>query len=390
QDPRFLTAYNERLLIHYARLVYADLRFGDMYATYRGWETEPGQVLVRYGRPKREVNIQDRLDRVLTFHYDEALRFRFMDLAKAGKWTFYAPSARAFSGRPDFDLWRGDMTLHARELFDQFPDRIENDKLTSIPFPYLVNRLRGDDGRTDLWVPVGVVVNTFRRTPKRGAVTLVDDEQGIVAQAFELAPLDPTRTERLYAQGTLFVDTYRLSAPPGAYEMAVEFEVETSDPLVAFDRAEVEVPDYAGDALAASDLILAYLIDEASGSGSALGSVSRRGYAIDLAPWGVFTVGQPLYLYFELYNLGLDAEGEGRYDVEAVIQKRNERRRLFGRSNDGAVSVRTQQRITSTDVGDFLILDTSDQEPGLYTVRVEVRDRETGQRVEMERQIRLE
>ncbi|MEM1093343.1 MAG: GWxTD domain-containing protein [Bacteroidota bacterium] len=391
QDPRFLTSYNERLLIHYARLVYADLRFGDMFGKYRGWETEPGQVVVRYGRPVKEINLQDRFDRFVTLRYDDELVFTFMDLAKAGKLTFFSPKASSFSGRPDFDMWKGDMTLRSKELFEDFPDRIENDKLASIPFPYLVNRLRGDNGQAVLWVPVGVVVNTFRRTPKRGAVTLVDGGQGIVAQAFELAPLDPSRTERLYAQGTLFVDNYQLSAPPGDYEMAVEFEVETPDPLVAFDRTSVKVPDYSGEGLSASDLVLAYLIDEDSGgSGGALGSVSRRGYTIDLAPWGIFTVGQPLYLYFELYNLGLNEGGEGRYDVEAVIQKRTERRRLFGRRDDSAVSVRTQQRISSTDVGDFLILDTSDQEPGLYTVRVEVRDRETGQRVEMERQIRLE
>jgi len=391
RDPRFLTSYNERLLIHYARLVYADLRFGNMFDKYRGWETEPGQVIVRYGRPVREVNMQDRFDRALAFHYDETIAFRFMDLAKAGRWTFYSPPASSLSGRVTFDIWKHDMTLRSKELFHDYPERVEGDKLESIPFPYLVNQLRGADGRTELWVPVGVVVETSQRTPKRGAVTLVGEGQGLVTHAFELSPLDPNLTGRMYAQGTLFVDHYQLSADPGAYEIAVEYEVRSAEPLVAFDRSEVEVTDYSGSELAASDLVLAYLVEEEYGGHSTMGSVSRHGYAIDLAPWGVFGIGQPLYLYYELYNLGLNEEGEGRYDVETVIEKRTERRRLFGgRRDDGAVSVRTQQRITSTEVGDFLILDTSDQEPGLYSIRVEVFDRETGQRVEMERQIRLE
>ncbi|GAB5517833.1 MAG: hypothetical protein RhofKO_00840 [Rhodothermales bacterium] len=390
QDPRFLTPYNERLLIHYARLVYADLRFGDMYTKYRGWETEPGQVIVRYGRPRIEINLQDRFDRALSFHYDDTLYFRFMDLSKAGKWIFYSPSASTFSNQPGFDMWNADHTLRSKEIFARYPDRIEEDKLESIPFPYLVNRLRGMDSRTELWVPVGVVVNTSRRTPKRGAVTLLNEDRGIVAQTFELAPLDPRHTERLYAQGTLYVDTYTLSAEPGAYEMAVEFEVQSADPLIAHNRTEVDVPDYTGDDLAASDLVLAYLIEEREVGTAAQGAVSRRGYQLDLAPWGVFGIGQPLYLYYELYNLSLNAQGEGLYEVEAIIENREERRRVFGRDREEAVSVRTQQRITATDVGDFLILDTSDQAPGLYTVRVLVRDRESGQQVEMERQIRLE
>ncbi|GAB5517835.1 MAG: hypothetical protein RhofKO_00860 [Rhodothermales bacterium] len=390
QDPRFLTPYNERLLIHYARLVYADLRFGDAFTAYRGWETEPGQVLVRYGRPVVETNVQSPLDRFLHFHYDDVLLFKFMDMAKAGKPVFYSPSAGAFSGRPQFDMWNADHVLRSRELFTRYPDRIETDKLKSMPFPYLVNRLRGADGNVELWVPVGVGVNVAQPTPKEGVVTLVDAAQGIVEQAFKRAPLDPNSPRHSYQEGALSVDTYRLSAAPGTYEMAVEFEVQGVDTLAAFDRGPIQLPDYSSRELTASDLVLAYLVEEGDAAQTAPGMVERQGYHLDLAPWGVFTIGQPLYLYFELYGLGLNPQGEGRYEVEAVIEKRDERRRLFSRKKDSAVSVRTQQRIMTADVGDFLILDTSDQAPGLYTVRVVVRDRESGQQVDMERQVRLE
>src|SRR5690606_17930201 len=55
KDPRYLTPYNERKPEHYARLVYADLLYGSEDLDLRGWETQRGQILVRYGVPEKDV-----------------------------------------------------------------------------------------------------------------------------------------------------------------------------------------------------------------------------------------------------------------------------------------------------------------------------------------------
>ena len=48
-DPLFITEYNERLLEHYSRVAYADLRFG--FKDTAGWKTDRGEVYLRYGEP---------------------------------------------------------------------------------------------------------------------------------------------------------------------------------------------------------------------------------------------------------------------------------------------------------------------------------------------------
>ncbi len=60
KDPRYLTTFNERRLEHYARLTYADLLYGAPDVDLRGWDTERGRILVRYGQPLADVIIMPR------------------------------------------------------------------------------------------------------------------------------------------------------------------------------------------------------------------------------------------------------------------------------------------------------------------------------------------
>lgn len=52
QDPLLLTEANEREAAHYARVAEAELRFGEPQVGRRGWETDRGRILVRYGPPQ--------------------------------------------------------------------------------------------------------------------------------------------------------------------------------------------------------------------------------------------------------------------------------------------------------------------------------------------------
>ncbi len=55
-DPLFLTKYNERLLEHYSRVAYANLRFG--FNDIPGWKTDRGEVYVRYGEPLNKTRFR--------------------------------------------------------------------------------------------------------------------------------------------------------------------------------------------------------------------------------------------------------------------------------------------------------------------------------------------
>ncbi len=78
----------------------------------------------------------------------------------------------------------------------------------------------------------------------------------------------------------------------------------------------------------------------------------------------LFATEQPIYFYFEVYNLARDADEETAYEVEAAL--------------------------TPWDDGQYLILDAQGQPPGRYVLSLRVRDSVTGEWVEASREVFLE
>ncbi|MGH7454731.1 MAG: tetratricopeptide repeat protein, partial [bacterium] len=53
RDPLFLTEANERLLEHFGRIAYANLRYSVPEKNIAGWKTDRGQTLIRFGQPRQ-------------------------------------------------------------------------------------------------------------------------------------------------------------------------------------------------------------------------------------------------------------------------------------------------------------------------------------------------
>ena len=137
-----------------------------------------------------------------------------------------------------------------------------------------------------------------------------------------------------------------------------------------------------------SDLLLALSVDE-----DGRGAVVRRGVGIVPAPRAAFPRNGRVGVYLEAYGLSL-ADGRSRYTVEATLRPEARRGgllgRIFGRGQGPGVSVRSEAAGTeSTDAVAFFV-DVGDQEPGAYTLRVEVRDETTGATATAERAVVLE
>jgi hypothetical protein len=122
----------------------------------------------------------------------------------------------------------------------------------------------------------------------------------------------------------------------------------------------------------------------------------RNGLSILPAPWSVFGAEQPIYLYFEVYNLALDANGTATYQVEAALAPKRQGsiignifKGIFGGGEDG-VAVSTPIQVSGINDGQYLILDASNQEPGVYTLVLRITDQTTGDRLEREQDLFLE
>ncbi|NBC17730.1 MAG: GWxTD domain-containing protein [Bacteroidetes bacterium] len=380
EDPRLLTDVSERRLEHYARLAYADLFFGA--DDRRGWETEIGQVLVRYGLPRRveDQSVGGVEDATLlrTWYYD-GFHFRFDKTFRADSYRF-----------TDY------IQTGAQHVYAQEPQRTQyTPPGRRRPVDALASAFKGEDGQTDLYVPMAVPVPPAPQRdtlalPMRTGAFLLQPEAGLVArQQRTTDALDPSQL-RARADTTYWQTAHRLTAAPGDYTLAVEFEADGAR-AVGYERAAVTLPDFTGDGLRLSDLVPAISVEEVGDSeDAAAGELLRNGYAIRALPWDALPAGQPLYLYVEAYGLTPGAD----YEVEAALTpqqtQRGWLRRLFGGSEAEGVSVRFTTTATATDEGQYVILDTADLAPGTVEIRLQVRDTQTGDRVSSTRTLRLD
>ncbi len=435
KDPRYLTPWNERKIEHYARLVYADLLYGSEALDLRGWDTERGHILVRYGPPEKDVVIVpgsssgvkdvglaptsrtdpisvltpadmnfaprtahlggdfDMLAETNTFNIWDYGDFRFVfeDPFRNGEFRLYSPSASDMSaGVP---AWLNDYSIIAKETIARIPERYEYEAPgRRVDIPFVASAFKGSGEDADIYVSYGIPISedgiqqeTIAIAARVGAFLVGERRDILIERRQTIYGLRGDRI-RSFEEAHLWVGGQVMTAPPGQHEVSMEFET-ASGGTVAVQRRAIEVPDFTEDKLQVSDLMLAYGIEEADPENAESGTLHRGGFAIMSAPWNVFSHRQPVYLFFEIYRLTLTEGGETQYETEARLAPRNDARgvarfmkNIFGSS--GGVSVSVPGSGSLPDETNYLILDAANQAPGLYTLTLRVRDLVSGKSVE--------
>jgi GWxTD domain-containing protein len=177
-------------------------------------------------------------------------------------------------------------------------------------------------------------------------------------------------------------DVVRLEVPPGEYQMEVRGDDEERDRLGIY-RKTVDVEAYGTDSLRISDLELAWRITEEQ----ELERFRKGDLEVIPMPTRSFLKGQPVSVYYEIYNLARDEFGQARYKVEFTV------RTLVGGDRGGIVS-RLVQSFTGSESEQVAIryeqvgreetqvayveLDMAKHGSGRYELRVEVTDIESG------------
>lgn len=431
-DPRYLTPYNERRLEHYARLTYADLLYAAENVGKRGWETQRGRIIIRYGAPEADVVIVGNFEEILHnfgFRAERARRFGerldmaaqanvfniwdygdfrlvFEDPFRNGEYRLYSPPADLLADLSAGMVEQMDYEMAARQRFRREPERYAYESAARrVDLPYLVAAFKGEDGQSDLYVPYGVPLSpeadlsgeNVDLTLRTGAF-LIDEGSDVLLE--RRRTLYGLRTEQVasFREARLWIDAQAMAARPGRHTVSVEFET-PGGATEGVQRRTLEVPDFGGERLAVSDLLLAYLVEEdfdGGEKGVEGGRIRRGNFLIEPAPWTVFAREQPVYLYFEAYNLGQDEAGQNHYAVEVALRPKDTRsgvRRFLGRLFGGeerGVSAEFEAGGTGPDDGQYTILDASGQEPGLYTLTVRVRDHVSGRAAERTTDLMLE
>ena len=257
--------------------------------------------------------------------------------------------------------------------------------------PFMVSSFKGDGQQTDLFVNYGIPLEPiYGRSDGMTAdhsnisIFLINDQGDALVEHTRNFDYS-TNQLRAFPDKYLWVDTQQMKVSSDARDLTV---VQVADGQTTVVRLrEIKVPDYDQAGLRLSDIMLAYSVEQTENDiPSSANEIVRKGFSILPAPRDVYSTEWPIYLYFEVYGLALNARGRTDYDVEITLEPKNTGRRirrLFKRKRDKeGVSVSYSGNSPEPEESLYQILDVSGQKPGPYTLTLSVRDNETGEESE--------
>ena len=216
---------------------------------------------------------------------------------------------------------------------------------------------------------------------KRG-LALYDEENRPVYRSSEdmelysSAPVDTT-------QLAFVPEMDRLAVAPGSYRLSVQILDTTSDKSQVYNRDVVLAP-FGSDSLRLSDIEMAALIRPSRGSKFTKGMIE-----VVPNPSLFYMAGQPVYVYYEVYNLEQDEFGATRYRVSYELHSLNKGNiavrtlksigRLVGIERKAeVVTVEYAHEGGKADELGYLELDMSNTDPGHQLLIVKVSDEMAG------------
>lgn len=278
------------------------------------------------------------------------------------------------------------------------PEVYEQDFATApLDFYYDSARFKAEDRSVELEVYYGIPTRELnyiegaggRLTAylKRG-LALYDEENRPVyrsSENMELSTTEPVDTTQL----AFVPEMDRLSVAPGTYRLSVQILDTTSDKSQVYNR-EVVLAPFGSDSLRLSDIEMAALIRPSRGSKFAKGDIE-----VVPNPSLFYMAGQPVFVYYEVYNLEQDEFGLTRYRVSYELHALNKGNiavrvlkalgRLVGvKKKAEVVTVEYAHEGDRSDEYGYLELDMSNTDPGHQLLIIRVSDEIAGSRATSE------
>ncbi len=349
RDPLFLTAANERLLEHFGRIAYANLRYSVPEKNIAGWKTDRGQTLIRFGLPQQRVRTRADLGTSPSGHLTLNASREFWDYG-----DFQMIFDDRFLNRNYSFAWGSVGEIDGKWLFEQkireTPERyVFPHGGRRLDLPHLIAQFRSPEdsagaSSTRLEIYFGIPDSSLqarsgRNLPlalRRGLFFFDDDWNEIRQwredrQLVDLAGADSATAPH---SPDHLLDRWSVRMPPGAYHFSLEVADKNSGRSGA-KRETITVEDFSGALLRMSDVVLASAAAKISGEkNSRLALYQKDG--VDLVPclFYRFAADTPIYVYYEVYNLALAANGQSRYRIDYVVESQQEAKSLVSRAFD--------------------------------------------------------
>ncbi len=358
RDPLFLTAQNERLAEHLARIAYVEVAYGTPQSGVRGRWTDRGAAWLRYGRPLQIRVIRGGTELIEFWDYGAGTPDLVFVRQRTYRYARYEEYAERYA-------------RHARERVPELYAPAHPRIIARIPFQAAA--FRAEDGESVL-----EVYAALPGTALREAAHLADfDAAAFVVTADLWEPRGARRERRAMGSADTLLDA-AFPLAPGRYIVSVEA---AAGDVAAQRRYQVDVPRFR-DSLMLSDLLL---VDR---FGAEQEQVDARA---DLAPvvsrTRVFPAGQPIGVLWEIYGLQTDSGGVARFAVRAEVadtsQANTVLQLLRERAGQEPRPTRVEweaSRVPRADgaVVEHVMVNLPDAKPEAYRIFITVADRLAG------------
>lgn len=385
-DPLLLTDYNERLIEHYARLVYSNLRFTPRNQK-RGWKTDRGEVVLRYGKPENFMRIRPNVDwgafnvKTEVWHYKN-MTLGFTDTYSSGEYVFNIPSSPEDRVKTQF---AGDtysfINEFKREHHQLYVPKYEgpsfNVELNSVQFRNEKNKYK-----TDVYISYSMP-DTVNAGHTYGAFLFDKYFEKIVDERKKI----PESGMRKMKSG--IINKVSITSAPVDGNLAFEI-LRDEDKGVSSNHGTYKVKDFSSNKLLISDLLLASETEFEKGS---ISFIERKNINLLPNPSNEFGKQDDIFIYFEVYNL---AKGVNDYEFDQTFTLKNQDDEKFTvgkvigsvlnfvglQDNEESISVSSTIKSNERDTDIYLQLDLSSYKQGDYELIVKLTDKNSGQSVE--------
>ena len=443
RDPTPAANYNIRLREHFERLMYAEKYYE--FDGFRTWFNSPdkfkylkfpatyrlsnefndkGLIYIRHGPPdEREVTVTASAPTNESWRYwkrgdQPEMIFHFViDKNAAGNnWrltpiithpqmladrvTWGNVYHRLLNARPfeilELETEMAEESAKAVEVGFETDRHSWPDSIRALDFRYLPATFRGPNDSTLVEIFYAVPLQPL--IDKYGEGSELRFEQGLAIEDtvtwrmhYRTVRFSVLKPEQIRTGGDVsFIERFLFKLPPGPYRASLHIRPENT-PWLGGYQFDLEVPDYATQQLSMSDLQLAFQIQPAPPQKT---KFVKGDLQVVVNPMSRFARNQPVYAYFEIYNLQVDDGGIARYRILYTLKLLKSTRKglkkvfgWFGGGGKSSISLSTERENPGPTAIEWVSFDVGKMKPGEYEMVIKIQDRLT--RAEIEKSMSL-
>lgn len=434
RDPLPAASYNRRLIEHYNRILYAEANYrydgfrhpmtkSDRLNVFRfpPWYFENfkfedrGLIYIRFGEPDDKAFVVDAFipHNISWLYYARGdmkkmiFHFSIPESAPPGYWTLspgfsnpeivesmltwdnlFSRLKFAHRGGEQFAIMHEMAVTRANTVNEAFKTDRHSwpEKTEVLEMDHVTAQFRETDGEDILQLAYAIPLSSI--LDAEGSIDSVKFETGVTILDTQMVALFKDVRQFVIIDDTdphvwddLFIDEFEFPLGLESYNVAIHARILGMNKLNGW-RYVYRLTDAHRDQLACSTLKLAFDISHQS----ELKNRHRDDLNIIPNPTRRFKKEDPVFAYYEIYNLVFDESGKTDYTVNFTLKRYRRKKNIFqriagifGGGEKYQVSVQSDQTGISRTVADFISFDVSRAKEGEYELTLELKDNVSGE-----------